>query len=231
MTRVFVAAALVLAFAACGSDDDLQANQVIANGTAAQNASFNIAGQGTVSGLTVRDAGSDVSLWIDNTQGSAWDVHATDAGVLQVDALVHAPGDGFHTGMTLIPTGGDAGTMNLLLNGYVFAFDVGFPSSRALKTDIHRFSAELEQMLGKLAATDVVSFRDKREPTRTRYGVIAEDSPKEILGADGRGVSLPDFSGALLERSRRSRSRSPINSGRSSSSARSCASSAAVSTR
>jgi hypothetical protein len=73
-------------------------------------------------------------------------------------------------------------------------------SSRDYKEDISPFEpADYQQMLEKLTYTQVVRYRFSRDENRIEHiGVIAEDAPGEILSADGKGVSLGDYSAFLL---------------------------------
>lgn len=71
-------------------------------------------------------------------------------------------------------------------------------SSREYKRDIEKLDdAACADVLAKLAATDVVHYRYTGDE-HVHIGVIAEESPKEILSKDGKGVSLGDYAGTLL---------------------------------
>ena len=73
-------------------------------------------------------------------------------------------------------------------------------SSRSFKRDIRSLlPPEYTEILNEITTTDVVRFfytHDRRN--RPHLGVIAEDSPREILTPDGRGVSLGDYNAFLL---------------------------------
>ncbi|MFZ1947603.1 MAG: tail fiber domain-containing protein, partial [bacterium] len=73
-------------------------------------------------------------------------------------------------------------------------------SSREYKRDIEPLDqAECRQILERAAATDVVRYSFTNDPDGVRHlGVIAEESPREIVASDGKGVSLGDYSAFLL---------------------------------
>jgi hypothetical protein len=73
-------------------------------------------------------------------------------------------------------------------------------SSRDYKSDITPFDrSEYHDALEKLKAMDVVKYRFSNDDARVVHvGVIAEESPSEILAADGKAVSLGDYTSFLL---------------------------------
>ena len=74
------------------------------------------------------------------------------------------------------------------------------PDSREYKRDIEPLDpAECRRILEEAAATDVVRYRFSNDPAGVRHlGVIAEESPSEIVASDGKGVSLGDYAAFLL---------------------------------
>lgn len=71
-------------------------------------------------------------------------------------------------------------------------------SSREYKRDVEALEGdEYANILRKIEALDVVRYRYV-EDDHVHLGVIAEDSPQEILARDGKGVSLGDYAAFLL---------------------------------
>ena len=71
-------------------------------------------------------------------------------------------------------------------------------SSRAFKTDVEPLDgAGYEDILAKIECTEVVHYRYVDDDHR-HLGVIAEESPDEILSKDKQGVSLGDYAAFLL---------------------------------
>jgi hypothetical protein len=71
-------------------------------------------------------------------------------------------------------------------------------SSCEYKTDVEPLDAAgYGDVLAKIEATDVVHYRYV-DDDHTHLGVIAEESPEEILGRDKKSVSLGDYSAFLL---------------------------------
>ena len=71
-------------------------------------------------------------------------------------------------------------------------------SSREYRRGIEKVEPEqYADVLAKIEATDVVHYRHK-DDDHTHLGVIAEDSPREILAPDGQAVSLGNYSAFLL---------------------------------
>jgi hypothetical protein len=73
-------------------------------------------------------------------------------------------------------------------------------SSREYKNAVRPLSpAQCQEMLEKATCTDVVAYTFAGDPAAVRHlGVIAEDSPAEIVASDGKGVSLGDYAAFLL---------------------------------
>jgi len=71
-------------------------------------------------------------------------------------------------------------------------------SSREYKRDVETLAGdEYAEILEKIAELDVVRYRYV-DDDHVHLGVIAEDSPAEILARDGKGVSLGDYAAFLL---------------------------------
>lgn len=71
-------------------------------------------------------------------------------------------------------------------------------SSREYKRDVEALDeSEYGDILTKIDAVDVVRYRYTQDE-HVHLGVIAEESPSEILSRDGQGVSLGDYSAFLL---------------------------------
>lgn len=75
-----------------------------------------------------------------------------------------------------------------------------FNSSRELKKDIIPLShRDYEDILTKINDIQMVQYLYKHEDDRRPHlGVIAEESPEEILDPSGKAVSLSDYTGFLL---------------------------------
>jgi hypothetical protein len=73
-------------------------------------------------------------------------------------------------------------------------------SSREYKTDIRPFSSlDYSDALEKIGRLDVVRYRFADDDGEVQHiGVIAEESPVEILAPDGKAVSLGDYISFLL---------------------------------
>jgi hypothetical protein len=74
-------------------------------------------------------------------------------------------------------------------------------SSREYKKDIIILQpSDYEEVLRRLSELDVVRYHYKAddECRKLRMGVVAEDAPEEILGEDGKSVSMSDSMGFLL---------------------------------
>ena len=73
-------------------------------------------------------------------------------------------------------------------------------SSREYKKDIESFTpSEYQEVLASVKSTEVVRYRFVNDEKNVQHiGVIAEDSPREILSSDGKAVSLGDYCAFLL---------------------------------
>lgn len=73
-------------------------------------------------------------------------------------------------------------------------------SSRQYKRDVEPLSpAQCREILEKAASTDVVRYTFANDPAAVEHlGVIAEESPAEIVAPDGEGVSIGDYAAFLL---------------------------------
>ncbi len=92
------------------------------------------------------------------------------------------------------PTG-----MLLEVNGVAWTLSEAGYSSREMKKDIIPLSmADSANILSKLRSINVVHFSFKEDPQHFRQiGIIAEDSPKEIITEDGKHLSTTDALGFL----------------------------------
>ncbi len=90
-------------------------------------------------------------------------------------------------------------SMLLEVNGKAWMSSQAAYSSREFKKDIIPLSMEdTADVLLKLKAMDVVHYRLKNDPKRSpKIGIIAEDSPKEIISEDGKQLSTTDALGFL----------------------------------
>ncbi|NCC80438.1 MAG: hypothetical protein EOM07_12650, partial [Clostridia bacterium] len=78
---------------------------------------------------------------------------------------------------------------------YADAFDV--TSSRKKKKDIKDYEDSGLEIIDSLK---IVSFKYKSDKRKqTHIGIIAEDSPKELLGVNGKTVSMSDSIGVLFK--------------------------------
>lgn len=83
----------------------------------------------------------------------------------------------------------------LNVNGQVKAQGVtGFSSVQYKKDIVPLTPFDYQSILNKIEQIDVVRYRYKTDPkeSKLRLGVIAEDSPKEMLSQDGKSIRLVD---------------------------------------
>lgn len=113
--------------------------------------------------------------------GSGWDVHVGS----------------FNPGISNVAfyNMGSYAYMNL------YAASYNYGSSKTVKKNINKFSEEdYNQVLEKIKDMEVVNYlyNSESDTRRPHVGLIAEESPKDILNPEGNAVSLADYTSFLL---------------------------------
>ena len=83
----------------------------------------------------------------------------------------------------------------------LYAASYNWASTRTVKKNINKFSEEdYNQVLEKIKDMEVVNYlyNSESDTRRPHVGLIAEESPKDILNPEGDAVSLADYTSFLL---------------------------------